>query len=64
MKMNVANWERGIRVVLGLTAVGIALAGINPWGWLGSIFVVTGAVGYCPIWHACKIDTRKRGVRG
>jgi uncharacterized membrane protein YuzA (DUF378 family) len=60
MKLNVADWERIVRVLLGLAGVGIALAGISPWGWAGLIFVVTGVVGYCPIWHACKIDTRKK----
>lgn len=60
MKLNVADQERIVRVVLGLAGVGIALAGISPWGWAGLILVVTGAVGYCPIWHACRIDTRKK----
>jgi hypothetical protein len=61
MKLNIANWERGLRVALGLAGAGAALAGLSPWGWLGLILVATGALGYCPIWHACRIDTRKRG---
>jgi hypothetical protein len=52
MKMNLANWERGLRVVLGLAACGLAVAGISPWGWLGLILVATGAIGYCPLCQA------------
>lgn len=59
MKMNIADWERGLRVVVGLAAVGIALAGISPWGWLGVVPIVTGAIGVCPAYLPFKFSTRK-----
>jgi hypothetical protein len=59
MKQNVANWERSARLALGLAGVGLAIAGVSPWGWLGLILVVTGAAGWCPIYWSLKIGTKK-----
>lgn len=59
MKINEAKWDRIVRVVVGLAGVGIALAGISAWGWLGLILVFTGAFGFCPIYWACKVKTVK-----
>ncbi len=64
MKLNVANWERIARVVggalllvLAFTAFGGVFAVIA--GILGGVFLVTGIVGYCPLWQLFRIDTRK-----
>ncbi len=59
MKMNIADWERVLRVVLGLAGVGIALGGISPWGWLGVVPLVTGAIGVCPLYLPFNFSTRK-----
>ena len=59
MKINQANWDRVARLVLGASGVGIALAGISRWGWLGLILLATGAVGWCPIYAALRIKTAK-----
>jgi hypothetical protein len=59
LDLNVANWDRGARVALGLAGVGIAVAGISPWGWLGLILVATGTLGWCPIYWALRIRTKK-----
>ena len=57
LKINEASWDRVVRVVGGLAGVGIAVAGISPWGWAGLIFVVTGAIGWCPIYAGCGVQT-------
>jgi hypothetical protein len=64
VKLNVANWERIVRIaggalllILAFTAfggIGAVIAGI-----LGGVFLVTGLVGYCPLWQVFKINTRK-----
>jgi hypothetical protein len=59
MKMNQADWERGLRVALGLAGIGVALAGISPWGWVGVVPLVTGALGVCPLYVPFKFSTRK-----
>jgi hypothetical protein len=64
VKLNVANWERTVRVVggallliLAFTAFGGAVAVIA--GILGGVFLVTGIVGYCPLWQLFKVNTRR-----
>ena len=57
MKANEASWDRIARVVLGVGAIGIgALAVGGGWGWalaaVGLVLVVTGFVGFCPIYAA------------
>jgi hypothetical protein len=59
MKLNVANWDRFARVAIGLAGIGLALSGISRWGWLGLILVVTGSVGWCPIYWSLGIRTKK-----
>jgi hypothetical protein len=58
-KTNAANWDRAARAVLGVTGIGIALAGISPWGWLGLIPLATAAIGWCPVYGICKVSTKK-----
>ncbi len=59
MKINEATWDRSARIVLGLAGVGIAIAGISPWGWLGLIALATGAAGWCPIYFLLHFKTCK-----
>jgi hypothetical protein len=58
MKQNVGKAERIIRIVLG-----VIILVIYPWiGWwalIGIIPLVTGIVGYCPLYGLLKISTRK-----
>ena len=60
MKLNVGTTDRIIRIILGLAGVGIALAGISPWGWVGVVPLATGAVSFCPLYTALGLSTRKR----
>lgn len=58
MKSNIGNVERPIRILLGLFITSLAFWGpATPWAYAGLIFVVTGFVKYCPIWHAMGIST-------
>ncbi len=64
MKKNEADWERIVRVILGIALIVVGFAVIG--GTLGTILgivgiipLVTGAIGWCPLWAAFKINTRK-----
>jgi hypothetical protein len=59
IKKNEASWDRIARIALGVAAVGVAVAGLSPWGWLGLILIITGALGWCPIYWACRIKTTR-----
>ena len=54
MKSNVSGTDRVARVVIGAVLIGAALMGnIGVWGWIGLIPLVTGAVGFCPLYCIC-----------
>lgn len=53
--------DRAIRVVLGLFLVSLVFVGPQtPWGWLGVIPLVTGIVGFCPLYRLFGINTCPR----
>lgn len=60
MKNNIGSIEQPIRILLGLFITSLALWGpVTPWAYAGLIFVVTGFIRYCPIWHTMGINTNK-----
>jgi hypothetical protein len=71
MTCNVGRIERPIRIVLGILLIGIgAFAGLPPLGTgimlvVGTIALVTGAIGFCPVWNLFGINTcpRNAGTR-
>jgi hypothetical protein len=59
MKLNEGTLDRTLRVSLGLLLIGLAVAGlIGPWGYLGVVPLLTGAVGFCPVYTLLGLDTR------
>ena len=61
---NVGRLDRIVRVVIGIALLAIVFTGPRTvWGWLGLVPLLTGVVGYCPLYHLLHIDTH-RGARG
>ena len=64
-KINEANWDRVVRVVLGVVLLYLGLGGVvgGTLGIildiLGAIFLLTGAVGFCPLYILLKFSTKK-----
>ncbi len=60
---NEASWDRIVRVVGGVGLIGLGLGGVipSPWGWVaaaaGAVFLVTGIVGFCPIYAVLRLRT-------
>jgi len=51
MKVNESRFERILRVVVGLLIISLTFWGPkSAWGWLGLIPVLTGVVGFCPLY--------------
>jgi hypothetical protein len=51
LHVNVATFERVLRVLVGVLFLALAVAGPrNIWGLLGLVPLVTGAMGYCPLY--------------
>mgnify|MGYP002779704949 CR=1 FL=1 len=75
MTVNIAWWERILRVVLGGSVVVGALLlmrATDVFGYqalavaaalIGLDFVVTGAIGFCPLYHKLGRGTARRRVR-
>ncbi len=58
MKHNVGGIDRVARILVGLTLIGLTLAGqIGVWGWIGILPLVTGAFGFCPPYAIFGINT-------
>ena len=63
MTCNVGGVERPIRIVVGIALLGIgAFAGLPSVGTgialvVGTIALVTGAIGFCPVWTLLGINT-------
>ena len=66
-KANVANWDRIARVVLGIIILVLGWGGIVSGGWgvflkiIGFVPLLTGLLGYCPIYGLLKFGTKKSG---
>ena len=61
MKQNIHNIERVIRIVAGLGIVSLVFVGPqSPWGWLGLVPLVTGAIGWCPPYALFGFSTCKK----
>ena len=58
MSTNENNIDRAIRILFGAVLVSLVFFGPqSPWGWLGLIPIVTGLVGFCPLYRLVGIDT-------
>lgn len=61
MKPNEGMIDRVLRVVLGLGILSLAFVGPQtPWAYLGAIPLVTGLVGFCPLYVVLGIRTCPR----
>ncbi|MEN9798337.1 MAG: hypothetical protein RL653_2033 [Pseudomonadota bacterium] len=60
MTMNEANWDRVLRVTLGVGVLSLAFVGPRtPWGLLGLVPLLTGSVGFCPAYKLLGVKTRR-----
>ena len=58
MKTNEGNLDRALRVAAGLTLIGLAATGtVGLWGYVGVVPLLTGAVGYCPLYALLGLST-------
>ncbi len=58
MKTNEANWDRVARVVLGLGLLSLTVMGPHTlFGLIGLVPLLTGLVGYCPLYHLFGMST-------
>ncbi len=57
--MNTGQMDRLIRIVLGAVLIYLAYAGIfGEWAYIGIIPLLTGLIGWCPLYAFLGIQTR------
>ncbi|HRD28513.1 MAG TPA: DUF2892 domain-containing protein [Caulobacter sp.] len=60
MKLNEGAVDRVLRIIVGLVVLSLAFVGPKTaWGYLGAIPLLTGIVGFCPLYAVLGINTCK-----
>jgi hypothetical protein len=58
MSTNEGTVDRIVRTAVGLLLIALVFVGPKTaWGWLGSVPLLTGLVGYCPVYSWFKVST-------
>lgn len=58
MPRNEANVDRALRIILGLVLIALVFVGPQtPWGWVGVVPLLTGLVGFCPLYRLIGVNT-------
>ena len=61
MTANVGNFDRALRVVLGLILIACVFIGPQtPWGWIGLVPLLTALVGFCPAYRLLGVNSCAR----
>ena len=58
MKKNVANWDRVLRLFLGIPLTAWAVAGGPLWAYLGLGLIATSAWAYSPLYALLRMSTK------
>jgi len=60
-RLNVGNLDRALRLLAGLSLIGLAATGhIGAWGYIGFVPVISGAWGFCPLYRLLGLSTTSR----
>lgn len=58
MKANEGKLDRLLRVVVGIAILSLVFVGPQtPWAWFGLVPLLTGLVGFCPLYAVFGIRT-------
>ena len=59
---NVGRLDRILRIIIGLALISLVFIGPQtPWGWVGIVPLLTGAIRWCPPYALLGINTCKKG---
>jgi len=59
--LNIGKLDRGLRIVAGLVLIGLAASGaVGAWGYIGVVPLLTGLVGWCPLYRLLGVQTTPR----
>ena len=62
---NVGQTDRLFRIVIGIGILAYFILGTwSAWAFLGVLLLVTGLIGYCPLYSLLRINTNRRPLTG
>lgn len=66
MTTNVGRIDRILRIVVGLALIIWAVMDGPVWAWIGVVPLITGAIGWCPVYlpfgiNTCKTQSNQQG---
>ncbi len=60
MKQNVGGIDKILRIIVGIALVAATVLGYLPvWGYIGVVPLVTGLIGFCPLYPLFGLSTCK-----
>jgi hypothetical protein len=59
MKTNVGGVDRILRIIVGLALLAWGWYAQNWWGAIGAVPLLTGAIGWCPMYLPLGLSTNK-----
>lgn len=61
MFRNEGTLDRALRVIVGLALIAMVFVGPQiAWGWIGVVPLLTGLVGFCPLYRLVGLNTCPR----
>lgn len=58
---NIGSLDRIVRVVIGIGLLALVFYGPETrWGWIGLVPLLTGVVGFCPLYRLLHTSTYRR----
>jgi len=64
MERNESSVDRAARIVLGIVLLSLVFVGPEtPWGLIGIVPLVTGLIGFCPLYRVFGLSTCPRPAR-
>ena len=58
MKTNEGTLDRALRIAAGLVLIAVAATGtVGAWGYIGIVPLLTGAIGWCPLYMVLGLNT-------
>jgi len=58
MQKNAGSLDRLTRIVIGIVLTALTMTHqVGIWGWIGVIPLVTGLIGYCPLYRVFGFST-------
>lgn len=61
MPRNEGSLDRALRVIVGLALIAMVFVGPQiAWGWIGVVPLLTGLVGFCPLYRLVGLNTCPR----